>query len=283
MKPLSIDPEASQSEDAAAHARAPSRLLDGSGTPFERFLVASSRAECMPQASLERLALSLRVAGNALPQRAEAPPAMSVSRVARVGSIAGLGAVGLIAALGTLRSSAPEPREPALAPVITAPARAARAPSAPEAITPAASVAPAPEAPAVARARPVIAPRPRAHALPPAPKPLGLRDELRALESVQMALRSGHSSQAARGLAEYTAKFPRGELALEAQLLGVELAVVRGEGERARTLARELLARPGAARYRDRLEALVPASDATAARAGVNVPDLHINGTEVNR
>lgn len=84
----------------------------------------------------------------------------------------------------------------------------------------------------------------------------GLRAELVALEAVQRALRAGRADEAERSLSAYTLRFPHAELALEAELLGIDVLLARGESDRARAQARELLARPDAARYRERLEAL---------------------------
>ena len=69
-------------------------------------------------------------------------------------------------------------------------------------------------------------------------------------------------------LADYEQRFPKGELRLEAELLAVDVALARGERKRARERASQLLARPEAERYRQRLEALQRAagpdsSDAT--------------------
>jgi hypothetical protein len=95
----------------------------------------------------------------------------------------------------------------------------------------------------------------------------GLREELRALEAVQSAVRAGRGSEARRGLEDYARRFPEGELRLEAELLGLDVSLVRGERRQARERALELLKRPEAARYRERLQAISEAaggaSDAT--------------------
>lgn len=81
--------------------------------------------------------------------------------------------------------------------------------------------------------------------------------ELRALERSQRALAQGSSSEAQQALDDYTARFPQGELAMEAELLQIDVLVARGERQRARELARELALRPQAARYRERLQMLL--------------------------
>ena len=107
----------------------------------------------------------------------------------------------------------------------------------------------------------------------------GLIEEVRLLEQARGALRSGSPDAAEQALAEHRARFARGELALEAELLQVDLLLARGEREAALARARALVARPGAGRYRERLQALLeratsqqtasgrPASGAERARA----------------
>jgi hypothetical protein len=84
----------------------------------------------------------------------------------------------------------------------------------------------------------------------------GLRAELRAVEAIQQALRAGRAGDAERRLDDYSRRFPRGELAIEAELLRIDLDVARGDHVRARERAQALIARPAAGRYRERLEAL---------------------------
>jgi hypothetical protein len=85
---------------------------------------------------------------------------------------------------------------------------------------------------------------------------LGLAAEVRAIESIQASLGWGDAEAAAAALARYRRQFPDGELALEADLLDIDVALARGERPQARRLARALLARPAATRYRARLEGL---------------------------
>lgn len=91
---------------------------------------------------------------------------------------------------------------------------------------------------------------------PPRRAAQGLRAELSALEAVQSALRAQHPQLAADALAAYSRRFPAGELEREAELLGVDIALARGNRELARARARELLSKPDGARYRKRLDAL---------------------------
>jgi hypothetical protein len=126
----------------------------------------------------------------------------------------------------------------------------------------------------------------RAVAAPQKPRPPGLREELRALESVQSALQTGRANDAAHALDGYERTFPRGELALEADVLGVEVAFAQGDRERARRQARELLGRPDASRYRSRLMALAPEANQSSVehpQGGVNSGSADINEAEVHR
>jgi hypothetical protein len=102
---------------------------------------------------------------------------------------------------------------------------------------------------------------------------------------VQRALAERRASAAARALASYERQFEGGELALEAELLGVEVALANGEVARARTRAREIAARPAAARYRQRIEALMRAADVSepARSLGAKTPAGHIESAEANR
>jgi len=84
-----------------------------------------------------------------------------------------------------------------------------------------------------------------------------LAAEMRAIENVQTLLGWGQAQQADAALRDYRASFPHGELALEADLLNVDVALAQGDLARARALARDLLERPGAGRYRARLSSML--------------------------
>lgn len=259
----------------------PVRLLAGGGSAFERQLVESARGDRMPAASLEQLARALRVPGAALPAKSFAE-VIRASQLARLGSLAGVGGLGLVAALA-LRSPAPTAFERTQPPASESAPRAVNlsvevSPAATTsggerslpliaASTPGVSVPPpqsaAPRAVSKpdgsARSRPLPArAEPAASTMVPTPIPnaSGLRAELLALEAVQHALRDGRAEEANSALVAYTRRFPRAELSLEAELLGIDVLLARGESDRARAKARELLARPDAVRYRERLKAL---------------------------
>lgn len=81
-----------------------------------------------------------------------------------------------------------------------------------------------------------------------------LGDELAVVESASRALRSGNPQAALGRLAEYRQRFPRGKLALEAQVLRIEALARAGRSSEAARLARGFLKRhpnsPVAARIR---------------------------------
>jgi hypothetical protein len=93
-----------------------------------------------------------------------------------------------------------------------------------------------------------------------------LGEEVRAIESIQALLGWGDAERAAGELAAYRQRFPQGALALEADVLDIDVALARGERGRARELARVLLERPEARRYRPRLEALAEGSNQAPAQ-----------------
>lgn len=242
----------------AESALEPVRLLAGASGAFERRLLASAAQDAMPAAALQQLAQALHVPSSALPTLGA-----ELQRTAWLGkyvAMAGLGALGVIAAVlasGGRATPARAAAVPVAAVVASAP------PPAPEAV-PLAAVPPAAalrsDVAQTEPARPKIAtPRPSASAHAAQPQPsaaLGLRAELQALEAVQSALRTRQAQLAADALAAYSRRFPAGELEREAELLGVDIALARGDRELARARARELLSKPGGARYRERLDSL---------------------------
>lgn len=309
--------------DTAADGLGPRRLLDGGGDGFERMLVEPSLSERVPRASLERLMRALELPPEALPPDAvetlPSAPTRDASWLLRHAGGLRLGAIGVVAVgLGltgwrlasrehqatpppapfaqeaTAATAAQEGREARANVLSAADSRAARSPE-PVVGAPARDVE-------VARALrpplPTRAPR-RAQQPAAAARQLdssaelrgssaelrGLSAELRALERVQRALLDRQPSAAASALASYRRQFEHGELALEAELLGVEVALANGDGDGARTRAREIASRPAAARYRARLDALLGAANVldTSRPAGVKANAAHIESAEVNR
>lgn len=222
-------PDLHSSTDECTGASAPRRLLDGSGSAWERRLVASAAIDRVPPGAIDRLARALEVPEPAL--RA-APPngASGLSSFVKSASLAGLGALGLSVLLSVPQTREHHERPRALA----AQAEAASTEVTSSDVAPhgvAAWVAPPTSRPDTALG---ASPPPSAAALAPRKSPAnmkrtrdGLRAELRALESVQLALRAGEPAAAAQALAAYTARFPNGELAPQAQLLAADLALAQ--------------------------------------------------------
>jgi hypothetical protein len=104
------------------------------------------------------------------------------------------------------------------------------------------------------------------------PDDSGLLAEVRALEAVSSAIGAGQPDRAARELDAYRRRFARGELAIEADVLAIEIAVARGDNRAANAGAERLLARPEAEHYRARVHALLerqhPSESANRENAG---------------
>ena len=106
------------------------------------------------------------------------------------------------------------------------------------------------------------------------------------LDAVRVWLRAEQPRDATRTLDAYRQRFPAGELALEAEVLRIDVAQREGRRADAMTLARALVERPGAERYRARLGSLLagersvggtstPRREAPA--SGSNRAPLHMN------
>jgi hypothetical protein len=249
---------------------APRRYTDGGGTAYEQRLLASARRDASPAASEAHWAAVLEgaraarhgvVRGSAA---ATTPPTLGsiASMSGRKPWVAGLVGLSIIGAWVASRSSSDPVAVEARPPVAdVAPPEPARSPP-PEASAEPADV-PAREARASEGRR---APRqpaasPRQSSTPPAPPvpAADLAGEVRAIESIQTLLAWGQAKQAAGALSRYRRRYPHGELALEADLLDVDIAIANGDRARGATLARALLERPGASRYRARLSGLLDA------------------------
>jgi hypothetical protein len=230
----------------------PTRLIDpGAGAaPLERELLASLRSGGPPEGSQLRVWMDLNrqlaaagLLGSALVATKSAAASATGAAAANTGPLAtkavivkwllglGLGAVGLGAAVVASRSEAPAPTV-AAAPKPVAPPIAAPA------------VAPEP-----ARQAETEQPResaPRAPASIP-PKADALDRESRLLVAARAALRAGDVARAAAALSELEARFPRGMLGQEREVLKIELMAERGD-------------RAGAARRAERFVAAHPNS-----------------------
>jgi hypothetical protein len=71
----------------------------------------------------------------------------------------------------------------------------------------------------------------------------GLNEELALLDKARFAVRSGHPSDALARLDEHSARFPKGSLALEAQVLRVQALAGAGRREEASRRAKRILSR----------------------------------------
>jgi hypothetical protein len=249
--------------ELALASAGPPRLLAG-GTAFEQSLLQSAHSEPVPDAALRRIARSL----NAPLATCAAPSGVAngLSRWVTAGVLGGLGLVApLIASHWRL-----VPEQPALQarldpapdqwplsvtdspPPRTATQTVTVEPSAPRSMRRA-----SPPEPRRQRHRAVSARRDAADTARPSLPDRSLRAELRALEAIQQSLAAGRAADGARALDRYHEQFPGGELALEAELLGVDVALGTGQKQLARARAAALLARGDGARYRDRLNALL--------------------------
>jgi hypothetical protein len=91
--------------------------------------------------------------------------------------------------------------------------------------------------------------------------------EVALLDETRAALRSGAGQRASALLDRYAARFPHGELALEAAMLRVQtLGALERRGE-ASALAREVLTRPGSERYRSELERHIESASSSGSNA----------------
>jgi hypothetical protein len=247
----------------------PLRFLAGGGSELERRLLSSARLDRVPPAAAARVGSRLGLDPVPVPK-----PSAWLTRFGRLGALGGVGGFAVVAALGWISAShighgtdvtrnatisAPPPVVAAVAPASEAASAAviatssSESPAAPEAISAqGSSTAPVENRSRAARspARPALA---HAERVPAG----GLMAELRALEAVQTALRQGRAAEAEVSLAAYRAAFRSGELAPEAEMLRIDVALARGEHDRALALARAFARQPEAARYRERLAALL--------------------------
>jgi hypothetical protein len=254
MSPLSTR----SGNSAAGDPKAPLRLGDGGGTEFERQLVSSASRDGVPVASMAKVAAGLREAIAAREAAAAAGAPLPNLRPWAIGAVsAAIVGAGVVAMLSRETKWSAAPAE-TVAPRVELPKEPSPLPNA-EVARPSVELPSLPRDVAAPPAGPRRRPAPRAIAKAvrePARSDLGLAAEVRAIESIQTLLGWGQVQQAAEALAHYRRQFPKGELALEADLLDVDVALARRDRAKAKQLARALLARPSAARYRTRLEAI---------------------------
>ena len=255
----------------------PRRLLEGGGSELERSLLASARLDRVPSDAKSRAFASLEgVLEFSSPRATPAAAgerAMSSEALARLGTpwrsgMLGLGVAGAIVASIWLRSPAGNDAPVALrSPPTTAfdeatqPVRAVAPPPALPSAQSLAEPTPPIRSNAANERTPASDPRreisARAASTNAAVPAGGLLAEVRALDHARATLAERNTERAARELAAYRKRFPKGELAIEAEVLTLELALARGERSGVETLAKRLLARPDAGRYRNRINVLL--------------------------
>ena len=89
-------------------------------------------------------------------------------------------------------------------------------------------------------------------------------DELRAFQGAHAAFTRGDLSSAEAGLDEYQRAFPGGALALEAEVLRIELLNARGNAQALRTRARAFLSAHSTAPAARRVRKLLEQSEGTS-------------------
>jgi hypothetical protein len=272
-------------DSCGADPLSPLRLSQGGGTDYERQLLASAGHDRAPAATAARRAALLSAARESRPDllRDDGPGA---GRAASGGQgalrgwkpwaagVVGMGVVVAIVASRWPAGSVPFESAPASTSMTASPAVGVGALGVArerENVKSSSAVAGSAESDAPAAVVAAVQPRrseasrratvPQRSAVSTIDRPpltrSALADEVRAIESIQTLLGWGQAQQAASALTEYRRRFPRGELALEADLLDVDIALASGERGRATELARALVQRPAAGRYRSRLSQLL--------------------------
>lgn len=275
---------------------APRRLLEGGAGERERDLIASARLDRVPSDAKARAAAALGgvLERHAAPSAAPHDELARVARgdtLPRIGArstltVVGAGVVGaialwLLAPQESSSSDAGAHTAPATPAAVEAPGAGAPASGAqlgkPPVSRPPPSLDDRPVAtppsmqtePAEEPVRPSLDAPPRrghseaqrrmkqANMAPAATVDTGLLAEVRALEAVSAALAARDSDRAERELAAYRRRFARGELAIEADVLAIEIAASRGDRNTAKAGAERLLTRPEAEHYRARVRALL--------------------------
>jgi hypothetical protein len=212
----------------------PERLLNGAGSDFERELLGSLANE-QPSPSLSR-------------RMRQGLVALGVLTSAKTGVAAAMAVVALLS-VGVGGVWIKQHRALAPVPPLSTPTRAVTARPLP------ASAAPAlPTAVAVEPA-PVVTARPSS---PPTPSAAGdLREQIAWLDRARAAVRRGDNRGALSELAQYRAKFPRGEFSQEVRVLEIEALVRDGQVAAASSLGKKFLASHPESPHVERIERLI--------------------------
>jgi hypothetical protein len=274
MTPLSPD------DEMASPELAPLRLIEGGAGEHERSLVASARLDRVPSAAKARVAAALGgvlVEGGGVRHEGDSGSAEGAARgnaLHRLGTrsaigVLGGGVVGAVALSLWLRAPHDDDRAATSAKAASSASHAVAAPSAPQPETSSTALSAAPQlAPARSDRSNAQSPSARALTARAAPAEAGLLAEVRALEAVRSALAAKRTERAARDLDAYRRRFARGELAIEADVLAIELSLARGERQAAHAAADRLLARPEAQHYQGRVRALLERHERSMAAPG---------------
>lgn len=219
----------------------PRRLIDDSPGELEAALLRAGReTRASSRARLSTLA-ALGVAGSAVVAGKSAAASLSSSSVQQ---LVAAGAVAVAATIGVLALTVGRstPTVPAASPpvVLTSPA------AAPRGAGDVTSAEPEPEPPAPVATPPAAAPPRTVVAAPVASRPspsASLADETRSLDAARKALAAGEPSRALTLLDDHARRFPRGGLALEAEVLRIEALAQSGNRTAAASRARAFVAR----------------------------------------
>jgi len=223
----------------------PRRLIDETDDRVERMLLREARSyrasSSVHHGALTALGL-VSTAVTVAKTSAAAGATWTMKAWFVAGVLVGVTATG-VAVLTTRTEAPPTPQAPAAVAPRSEPKLQTRAPrpeSAPVASPE--SSAPEPEAPAA----PTVAERPRPSSTTPAkelPPASTLTEEVAALDAAQTALQSGNPGRALRLLDAHAARFPRGRLRLEAEVVRIEALAKAGNRAAAAARARSFLAR----------------------------------------
>ncbi|MBN2193045.1 MAG: hypothetical protein JW751_09535 [Polyangiaceae bacterium] len=215
----------------------PARLIDECPGELEAALLRAGRDVGASNRARARTLAALGIAGSALvasKSAAASATGWSVSQVVVGGALAVAATVGVVA----LTVGSPSP---AVDSVLTTPP----IPIAPPTLSaPSAEISKGiltPTAPSEVPKRAIRKPRPT-----PAPRTApsaSIADELKSLDAARSALSAGNPAGALTRLDEHARRYPRGGLALEAEVLRIEALAQSGNRAAAATRARAFVAR----------------------------------------
>ncbi len=226
------------------------RLLDGVNSPFERAILDAGRY--VPSSDRRRLQVLLALGVGtsvALGSKASLALAAGWKKVIIGSAVVASGTVGVVAYQ--------QVSQPAEEPAVVEQA----APASEQAVTLAVPVVepqvedsdpsedevlPNAEQPIRAKAAPIRKRVARSVSKPPVPEQAAgssLQDEVAALDSARGALRSGQPRRALGHLADYSGRFPKGSLRLEAEALRIQALAASGNQAEASRRAKRILER----------------------------------------